>query len=46
VVVRFYRKNEVDIPRNNSSMSLLIPGKLSDVYYDTAGRRIVKKIVP
>jgi hypothetical protein len=46
IVVRFYRKNDCDMARNNSSMSLLIPGNQSDVYYDKAGRRIVKQIIP
>lgn len=46
IVVRFYRKSDMEKARESSSISLLIPGNLSNTYYDTAGRRIVKKIYP
>ena len=45
VVVRFYQLSDIDKSRSSASMSLLIPGNQSSSYYDTAGRRIVKKIV-
>ncbi len=44
VVVRFYRKNTMDSAAQIPSMSLLIPGNLSDRYYDAQGRRITKTI--
>jgi hypothetical protein len=44
IVVRFYQKSDIDIERNNSSVSLLIPGNQGTTYYDTAGRRILVKI--
>jgi hypothetical protein len=46
IVVRLYFKNEIDAERNKPSVSLLIPGNQSLEYYDTAGRRIVKTIIP
>ena len=44
VVVRFYVKSDIDGARGNASVSLLIPGNQATSYYDTAGRRILKKI--
>ncbi len=44
IVVRFYRKNTMDSAAQIPSMSLLIPGDLSDRYYDAQGRRITKTI--
>ena len=44
--MRFFYKNEIDAERNKPSVSLLIPGNQSLEYYDTAGRRIVKTIIP
>jgi len=46
VVLRFYRKSTADDAANNPALSLLIPGKLSDRYFDASGRRIIKTIVP
>jgi hypothetical protein len=46
IVVRFYNKSEVDQERNKGSVSLLVPGNLASEYYDTTGRRIVKRITP
>ncbi len=46
IVARIYRKSDVDAERNNSSVSLLIPGNQSSRYYDTSGRRILKTIIP
>jgi hypothetical protein len=46
VVVRFYCKSDIDAARQSGSVSLLIPGNQSAVYYDTSGRRIVKRIGP
>lgn len=46
IVVRFYNKSDIDAALNSGSVSLLIPGNQSAVYYDTAGRRIVKRIIP
>jgi hypothetical protein len=44
IVVRLYCKDDIDQERNSRSVSLLIPGNLSDEYYDTGGRSIVKQI--
>jgi hypothetical protein len=44
IVVRFYQKSDIDVSRNNASVSLLIPGNQGTTYYDTAGRRILIKI--
>lgn len=44
VVVRFYLKTAGDAARKSLGVSLLIPGNQTPVYYDTAGRRILKKI--
>lgn len=44
IVVRFYLKSDVDLARGSRSVSLLIPGNPATTCYDTAGRRIVKKI--
>ncbi|MDG5466809.1 choice-of-anchor D domain-containing protein [Deltaproteobacteria bacterium IMCC39524] len=46
IVLRIYRKSDIDNERASSSVSLLIPGNQSDRYYDTAGRRLLKTIVP
>ncbi|MFB3904580.1 MAG: choice-of-anchor D domain-containing protein [Acidobacteriota bacterium] len=46
IVIRFYCKDNVDIKREGRSVSLLIPGNLTNVYYDTSGRRIVRTIAP
>ncbi|MEE9304429.1 MAG: choice-of-anchor D domain-containing protein [Thiotrichaceae bacterium] len=46
IVVRIYRRNTDDGNAKTSSLSLLIPGNLSDRYFDDQGRRIVKTIVP
>ena len=46
IVVRFYSKDDIDQERNRGSVSLLIPGNLAGEYYDTSGRRIVKRIAP
>jgi len=46
IVVRFYCKDDIDQERNRGSVSLMIPGNLAGEYYDTTGRRIVKRIVP
>lgn len=45
VVVRFYQKSDIDVARGNDSVSLLIPGNQAVTYYDTAGRRVVTKII-
>ena len=44
IVVRFYRKNKMDLMSMESSLSLMIPGNLSDNYYDNEGRRIEKSV--
>jgi hypothetical protein len=46
IVVRFYNKDDIDQERGRGKVSLLIPGNLAGEYYDTAGRRIVKRIAP
>jgi hypothetical protein len=45
IVVRFYQKSDIDAARNNTGISLLIPGSLAVSYYDNTGRRIIKHIV-
>lgn len=45
IVVRFYQISDVDAARNNTNVSLLIPGNQAARYYDTAGRRILKSVV-
>jgi hypothetical protein len=44
IVVRFYSKNNMDAMSGEASLSLLIPGSLTNVYYDNEGRRISKII--
>ncbi len=44
IVIRFYRKNGDDSAAGKGSLSLIIPGNLSDNYYDTSGRRIQKRV--
>lgn len=46
VVIRFYNKSSEDIDRGSSSLSLVIPGGLSNNYYDTSGRKVQKLIYP
>jgi hypothetical protein len=46
IVVRLYRKSNIDAERINTSVSLLIPGNQSLRYYGTSGRRILKTIDP
>lgn len=46
MVIRFYSKSQADADAAKGGLSLLIPGNLSGTYYDTAGRRIVKQIIP
>ena len=46
IVVRLYRRSDIDNARNNNSASLLIPGNQSSRYYDASGRRILKTIIP
>lgn len=44
IVVRFYRKNNMDVMSGEASLSLLVPGSLTNTYYDNEGRRISKII--
>lgn len=46
IVVRFYRLNSDDKAAGGGGLSLIIPGNLSEFYYDKQGRRIKKKIIP
>lgn len=46
IVMRFYRLNTDDKNAGGSGLSLVIPGNLSDEYYDKQGRRIKKKLLP
>jgi len=46
IVVRFYQKSNKPADAGKNSISLLIPGGLTNVYYDTTGRRIQKNICP
>lgn len=40
LIIRFYRKNNLDAILGNSSVSVLLPGNLDGNYYDTSGRRL------
>ncbi len=44
IVIRFYYKSGADGFTGDSSVSLIIPGNLSESYYDTSGRKIQKII--
>ncbi len=44
IVVRFYRKNMMDVQAGKGSLSLVVPGTLSANYYDNEGRRLLKVI--
>lgn len=46
VVVRFYRLNTDDKNAGGDGLSLVIPGNLSNEYYDKQGRRIKKQLLP
>ena len=46
IVIRFYVISKEDEDNNKSSLSLIIPGNLTDRYYDTSGRKIEKTICP
>ena len=46
VVIRFYVNSTEDIEAGKLSLSMIIPGKLSNNYYDTSGRKVQKLICP
>lgn len=46
IVIRFYNKSSEDSIAGNPSISLIIPGGLSNDYYDTSGRKVQKIICP
>ncbi len=46
IVIRFYVLSDEDSDSGKSSLSLIIPGGLSNDYYDTSGRKIQKIICP
>lgn len=46
IVIRFYVKSDEDSTAEKPSLSLIIPGNLSNDYYDTSGRKIQKIICP
>jgi hypothetical protein len=46
IVLRFYVISEEDQANHESTLSLIIPGNLSDKYYDTSGRKIEKVVCP
>lgn len=46
IVIRFYYKSLIDDTAGERSISLIIPGNLSNDYYDTSGRKIQKIICP
>ena len=46
IVIRFYISSDDDISAGKKSLSLIIPGNLSDDYHDTSGRKIQKIICP
>jgi hypothetical protein len=44
IVIRFYSRSQTDADSGNGGLSTLIPGNLSGIYYEQAGRRILKRI--
>jgi hypothetical protein len=44
IVIRFYYKSNKDMIANSYSTSVIIPGNLSNGYYDTSGRKISKVV--
>lgn len=46
VVIRFYAVSDEDSDIGASSLSLIIPGGLSNNYYDTSGRKVQKLLCP
>ena len=44
IVIRFYYVDSKDLAVGQGSISLMIPGNLSENYYDTSGRKIQKII--
>jgi len=46
IVIRFYVLSKEDENEGKDSLSLIIPGNLSERYYDTSGRKIEKKMCP
>ncbi len=46
IVIRFYVLSDYDTEANKPSISLIIPGNLSDNYYDKSGRKIEKTLCP
>lgn len=44
IVIRFYYVDSKDLASGQGSISLIIPGNLSENYYDTSGRKIQKII--
>ncbi len=46
IVIRFYIYSDDDNAAGKPSLSLIIPGNLSNDYYDTSGRKIQKIICP
>ena len=44
IVIRFYAKSPMDATLGEPSLSVVIPGDLSDTYYDDEGRRIQKMV--
>ena len=45
IILRFYYKTHKDKVAGDNSVSVVVPGNLSDHYYDTSGRKIEKNIV-
>lgn len=46
VVIRFYISSDKDVSAGKKTLSLIIPGNLSNEYYDTSGRKVQKIICP
>ncbi|MBU0674245.1 MAG: FG-GAP repeat protein [Proteobacteria bacterium] len=46
LVVRFYQVSGGERAAGRESISLLLPGNLTNTYYDSTGRRIQKRICP
>ncbi len=45
MVIRFYRKSNIDKAAGNSSLSLLLPGNIDANYYDNSGRRLSFQLI-
>jgi len=45
MVIRFYRKSNIDQSAGNGSLSLMLPGNIDATYYDNSGRRLSLQLI-